>query len=120
LRDNLPPISNLGELRIPHHYHCEQSEAISHNFGKKQLISPILYKFTFILTMNKITISKNEYIKLQKQAESYRKLAGRVFEFMIKDSPKEVVEDFRKTDLYTTGFLKDLGDGLEKSSYGKK
>jgi len=70
--------------------------------------------------MNKITISKNEYAKLQRQAEGYRKLAGRVFEFMIKDSPKEVVEDFRKTNLYTEGFLKDLGEGLQQSFYGKK
>lgn len=70
--------------------------------------------------MNKITISKNEYQKLQRQAEGYRKLAGRVFEFLIKDSPEDVVEDFRKTNLYTEGFLKDLKDGLKKSSYRKK
>ena len=70
--------------------------------------------------MNKITISKQEYIKLRRQAESYRKLAGRVFELIVKDSPQEVVEDFRKTHLYTEAFLKDLEGGLHKSSYGKK
>lgn len=70
--------------------------------------------------MNKVTISKTEYLKLQKQAESYRKLASRVFEYMIKDSVVDVVEDFKKTGLYTAGFLKDLKSGLGKSSYGKK
>ena len=70
--------------------------------------------------MNKVTISKTEYAKLQRQAEGYRKLAGRVFEFFIKDSPAEVIEDFKDTNLYTEGFLKDLREGLEKSSYMKK
>ncbi|OGZ67947.1 MAG: hypothetical protein A3D44_01515 [Candidatus Staskawiczbacteria bacterium RIFCSPHIGHO2_02_FULL_42_22] len=70
--------------------------------------------------MNKVTISKNEYVKLQRQAEGYRKLTGRVFEFLIKDSPEDVAEDFKKTNLYTKGFLRDLKDGLQKSSYGKK
>ena len=70
--------------------------------------------------MNKITISKTEYEKLRHQAEGYRKLVGRVFEFALKDSVEDVVEDFRKTNLYTEGFLKDLGDGLRDSSYMKR
>ena len=67
--------------------------------------------------MNKVTISKNEYVKLQRQAEGYKKLAGRVFELVIKDSVEDVVEDFKKTGLYAAGFLKDLRKGLKKSSY---
>ncbi|MDP3948831.1 MAG: hypothetical protein Q8Q17_02690 [bacterium] len=69
--------------------------------------------------MNKITISKTEYLKLRKQAEGYQKFASRLFESVIKDPIQEVVEDFRGTSLYTEAFLKDLEDGLQKSSYGK-
>jgi len=39
---------------------------------------------------------------------------------MIKDPIEEVINDFRKTNLYTKGFLADLEDGLKKSSYAKK
>lgn len=69
--------------------------------------------------MNKITISQTEYLKLRKQAEGYQKLASRLFESVIKDPIREVAEDFRATDLYAEAFLKDLEDGLRKSSYGK-
>lgn len=69
--------------------------------------------------MNKVTISKVEYVKLRKQAEGYQKLASRLFESVIQDPFYEVVEDFRETNLYTEAFLKDLEDGLQKSSYKK-
>ena len=56
---------------------------------------------------------------MRKQAEGYQKLASRLFESVIKDPIQEVVEDFRGTGLYTEAFLKDLEDGLQKSSYNK-
>lgn len=67
--------------------------------------------------MNKITIPKTEYLKLRKQAKGYQKFASRLFESVIKDPIQEVTEDFRRTDLYTEAFIKDLEDGLQKSSY---
>ena len=70
--------------------------------------------------MNTITIPKNEYSKLRRQSDAYKKLSSRFFEFMIKDPIEEVINDFRKTNLYTKEFLADLGDGLKKSSYAKK
>lgn len=70
--------------------------------------------------MTQITIPKTEYEQLKQQAEAYRRLAARFFESVIKSPIKEVVEDFRKTDLYTEEFLKDLESGLRRSSYGKK
>jgi hypothetical protein len=65
---------------------------------------------------NKILEKKVEY--LQKEMASMKKLflAG----MKKTNSPQEIVEDFKKTRLYTAGFLKDLGDGLRKSSYGKR
>ena len=69
--------------------------------------------------MPNVTISKTEYRKLKQQAKAYQKLTKRFFEFIIQAPTEEVVEDFRKTDLYTDGFLKDLEDGLRKSLYFK-
>lgn len=65
-------------------------------------------------------IPKTEYEKLKKQATAYRKFAERFFGLLIKDPIEEVVEDFRRTDLYTEKFLKDLETGLKKSSYTKQ
>lgn len=70
--------------------------------------------------MATITIPKTEYSKLKRQADAYKKLSGRFFEFMIKDPIEEIVNDFRKTNLYTKEFLTDLEDGLKKSSYSKR
>ena len=70
--------------------------------------------------MATITIPKTEYSKLKRQAEAYKKLSSRFFEFMVKDPIEEVINDFRKTNLYTKEFLIDLEGGLRKSSYGKK
>ncbi len=69
--------------------------------------------------MATVTISKNEYLKLRKQANAYQKMAGRLFEAIIKDPVKETVYDFRKTNLYTKRFLNDLEKGLSRSSYAK-
>ena len=70
--------------------------------------------------MKKITISKEEYQKLKKQSEAYKKLTSRLFEAVVKDPIKDVVSDFRQTSLYTSEFLSDLEDGLRKSSYSAK
>ena len=70
--------------------------------------------------MVKVAVPKTEYEKLKRQATAYRRFAEKFFESVIKDPIEEVVEDFRKTDLYTEEFLKDLENGLRKSSYAKK
>jgi len=70
--------------------------------------------------MDTITISKNKYSELKRQADAYKKISSRFFESIVKDSIEEVVNDFRKTNLYTKEFLTDLEDGLTKSSYAKR
>ena len=70
--------------------------------------------------MNTVTITKTEYQKLQNQSKAYQKLASNVFQFALKDPIQEVVDDFKKTDLYTDEFLIDLEDGLRESSYAAK
>ena len=45
--------------------------------------------------------------------------AGSIFENVIKDPVNDIVSDFKKTNLYTDEFLKDLEDGLKKSSLAK-
>ena len=67
-----------------------------------------------------VTLSKTEYRKLKAQAKAYQKIMSKFFEFALKGSIKEVVEDFRRTNLYSEEFLKDLESGLRKSSYFKK
>ncbi len=70
--------------------------------------------------MGTVTLSRNEYLKLKRQAQAYRKLAGRFFETALKDPFEDVVADFRKTGLYEARFLTDLGEGLRRSSYFQK
>lgn len=67
--------------------------------------------------MNTLTIPKNEYDLLNQQALAYKKLVSRLFEFVIKDSQENLVDDFRRTDLYSEEFLNDLKSGIHKSSY---
>ena len=69
--------------------------------------------------METITIPKSEYKKLLSRAKAYEKLAGSIFENAIKDPIDEIVSDFKKTNLYTDKFLKDLENGLKKSSLAK-
>lgn len=69
--------------------------------------------------METITIPKSEYKKLLSRAKAYEKLAGSIFENAIKDPVNETISDFKKTNLYTVDFLKDLEDGLKKSSLAK-
>jgi len=70
--------------------------------------------------MSNVTIPKIEYLKLKHQADAYKKLSGRFFESVIKDSVEEVVEDFRRSNLYTKEFLADMESGLRRSSFAKK
>lgn len=69
--------------------------------------------------MATVTIPQTEYLRLAQQANAYQKITASLFEFVIKDPTQEVVADFKKTNLYTEGFLNDLEDGLRKSSYRK-
>ncbi|NCT00232.1 hypothetical protein CO116_00235 [Candidatus Falkowbacteria bacterium CG_4_9_14_3_um_filter_38_19] len=70
--------------------------------------------------MVKVSLPKTEYEKLKRQATAYREVAEKFFELIVKDPIEEVVEDFRKTNLYTEDFLRDLESGLRQSSYAKK
>lgn len=67
-----------------------------------------------------MTITKNEYRKLQSQAKAYQKLMRQLFESALSGSVDAVVQDFRNTNLYSEAFLKVLEAGLQKSSYGKR
>lgn len=67
-----------------------------------------------------MTISRTEYRKLQQQAKAYQKLMKQLFESALSGSADAVVDDFRNTNLYSEAFLKDLKDGLQKSSYTKR
>jgi hypothetical protein len=70
--------------------------------------------------MPMVTISKEEYARLRRRARAYQKLSSRLFEAIVRDPVEEIVVDFRNTDLYSDGFLKDLEDGLRKSSLAKR
>lgn len=69
--------------------------------------------------MKTITIPKTEYKILLSRAKAYEKLTGSIFKNAIKDPVNDIVSDFKKTNLYTDGFLKDLEVGLKKSSLAK-
>ena len=70
--------------------------------------------------MSRVTISKTEYQKLRKESKAYRAVASRLFEMLIKDPVKAVVDDFRASGLYSKEFISDLEDGLRKSSYSRR
>ncbi len=63
--------------------------------------------------MTTITIPKIEYLALKKQAQAYQKFAGRIFEDVFADPVPAIVDDFKKTALYSAGFIKDLEVGLK-------
>lgn len=69
--------------------------------------------------MNTLTIPKNEYDLLNQQALAYKNLVSRLFEFIVKDSEENLINDFRLTNLYSEDFLNDLKSGIHKSSYFK-
>jgi hypothetical protein len=70
--------------------------------------------------MASVILPKTEYEQLKRQAEAYRKFAAGFFATVTRDPIGEMVEDFRKTKLYSDEFLKDLESGLRKSSYAKR
>ncbi|MDO8626349.1 MAG: hypothetical protein Q7K39_02750 [Candidatus Magasanikbacteria bacterium] len=70
--------------------------------------------------MNYITIPKTEYRQLKRHASAFRNLSAQIFKSALRDPIADVVEDFKKTESYTKGFLRDLESGLRKSSYAKR
>jgi hypothetical protein len=70
--------------------------------------------------MTTVTIPQKEYRMLKQQSVAYKKLTTQIFDAVVKDDITTVVDDFRKTELYTPEFLLDLEHGLAKSSYGSK
>lgn len=70
--------------------------------------------------METIKIDKKEYKRLLKVESAYKKIVGEVYNTKLNDSVNDVVKDFEETKLYSTEFLKDLGDGLKKSTYFNK
>lgn len=70
--------------------------------------------------MDKVIIPQTKYTQLKRQAAAYQRLTTRLFESVLRDPIKEVVEDFRATELYSKDFLADLESGLRKSSYAKR
>ncbi|MEA3463902.1 MAG: hypothetical protein U9R14_02405 [Patescibacteria group bacterium] len=64
-----------------------------------------------------ITLPKTEYQRLKLQSKAYQKIMGKFFELAVKEPLWQIVDDFRKTNIYTEDFLKDLENGLKKSSY---
>lgn len=69
--------------------------------------------------MSQVTIPKKEYEKLKQHSSAYKKIATKLFSAVVKNSVNEVVDDFKKTGLYTKKFLRDFEVGLKKSSYSK-
>jgi len=67
--------------------------------------------------METITISKAEYEELKSQSFLYKKLASDFFESLKSNNLTNVMNDFKNTNLYSDEFLKELEDGLSKSSY---
>lgn len=70
--------------------------------------------------METIKIEKKEYKRLLSVESAYKKIVGEVYNSKLNDSVNDVIKDFDETKLYTAEFLKELGDGLKKSSYFNK
>lgn len=69
--------------------------------------------------MKTVIIPENKYKKLLAESRAYKKIARQFFKNALKDTVGETVDDFRKSELYSEQFLKDLESGLRKSSYQK-
>lgn len=69
--------------------------------------------------MMRVSIPKTEYKALKRQAEAWQKFASVFFASALQDPVESVINDFRKTKLYTKGFLADLASGLRASSYNR-
>jgi len=70
--------------------------------------------------MESVTLSKKEFNKLVLKAKAYDMLARNFFKNKVNDPVDIVVNDFKKTNLYSEKFIKDLEEGLKKSSYNKR
>lgn len=70
--------------------------------------------------MARVSVQKEEYEQLKRQASAYRNLASRFFAALADDPVEAIVKDFRATKKYSKSFLKDLESGLRKSSLAKK
>jgi len=69
--------------------------------------------------METITIPKEEYELLKSQAQIYRSIASDFFRTIGNDNLKNILSEFKDTNLYSDEFLSDLENGLAKSSYFK-
>ena len=73
--------------------------------------------------MGTITIPQKEYQKLVEKSLRYEYLRQIMEENVFAPPPvknvRKVIEEFRKTRLYNSAFLKSLGKGLKQSSYFK-
>ena len=69
--------------------------------------------------METITIPISEYELLKSQAQIYRLIASDFFKTIGDDNLKNLISEFKDTNLYTDDFLLDLENGLTKSSYFK-
>ena len=71
--------------------------------------------------MSTITISKEEYKTLLATRERYEYLRGIVQEDIFSPPPvrnrNQIIAEFRATKKYSNAFLKDLDEGLRRSSY---
>jgi glucan phosphoethanolaminetransferase (alkaline phosphatase superfamily) len=70
--------------------------------------------------METVKIEKKEYKRLLRVESAYKKIVGEVYNSKLNDSVNDVIKDFDETKLYTADFLKDLSEGLKKSSYLNK
>ena len=67
-----------------------------------------------------ISVPKTQYDRIARQAKAYRAFVARFFESVIRDPVEDVVGDFRESGLYAEEFLRDMEDGLRRSSYAKR
>ena len=67
--------------------------------------------------METVKIPKKEYKRLVSKAKAYDELAKNFFESVVEDPVENVVKDFKKSGLYSDDFIKDLENGLKKSTY---
>ena len=63
--------------------------------------------------MSMVTIPKEEYQSLIRQANAYRKIASGFAAQVIETPVAQVLENFRATKKYSNEFIADLEDGLK-------
>ncbi len=65
------------------------------------------------MDMSTVTIPKNEYQLLVRQANAYKKIASGFATEAIATPVADIVTNFRKVGKYSEGFLTDLKEGLQ-------